>query len=1418
MDADAGMVYVATWNQAQIGKPWLFVCTTGGTDCKDHDISNRQGTNSGGGLNNGPSLALDADAGMVYVATWNQAQNGKPWLFVCTTGGTDCKDHDISNGQGTNSGGGLNNGPSLVLDAGAGMVYVATKNGAQDGKPWLFVCTTGGTDCKDYNISNGQGQSSGNNPSSALDADAGMVYVATQNGARDNKPWLFVCTTGGNDCKDYDISNGQGQYSGSNPSLALDADAGMVYVATTNGAQDQKPWLFVCTTGGNDCKDYDISNGQGQYSGNNPSLALDADAGMMYVATKNVAQNFKPWLFVCTTRGTDCMDYDISNGQGTNSGLYPSLALDADAGMVYVATTNFAQNFKPWLFATIPFSFATSYITPPSIPTIGANNTFTLHIRGAKGSMPHIPSTFPLASALAFTSSPSIPGTVIQLNSTSWTFEVSLDLFASYKVDAFILGASCANSFTNLALDPSASQLVDVSALSNLAFDTDYSFHLQLRSQNGNQIHISLSYDFSSIFSVLVDVSFGSVPSINVTQAIPGTSDAIFSFNYPNPFTALSINQSLAITITQVPIHGLPFQADFIFPLSPSKSFWTFPPVPTVGAINTFTLRLVDLEGKPFALPPVLSVQSFFGISLSPSLPGNLTKVDDFTLTYSVDLSAFAQYSLSSKFAGTSGPSTSFDISLDSASCALLDFQHLTDLVFDTPYAFNLTLRNFAGHQIGIPESFDYTSPSSPLAVRFNPIAFNITQEKPGLSDVLIAFTYPSPPDQASKKLSLFISVNGLPIPKSPFNVFFSSRGACRPGTYIPGTCVPCSLGTFSSTTNAANCTFCNVVAPHTTTLAKASTSLSNCVCEPGAFTLSNQTGVACKMCKDGGVCPGNTALPYAAPGFYSSTNLAYFIPCGVSQEEGEERCKGHDECERAYTSRLCSQCAPNYFASDESCHKCKGQTGPSPLIALLVVIAIFLATLFWLLLSEAADSSSNPHHHNLSHPPIPRSGIRWLWGWIVHLWREALLMLTELAALVVLTLFGLRETFEVVVLGIAFVILTTYLTISRIVSLRVAFSTPSSSPTHNNRDDADPLHEPLMIRDLRAQSSSALSELAEEEIETHVLHVESIIKVMIIYLQTLSAILSTFSVEWTGSMRMVGATLEKTSLKISGLECNGLGFEGQFYFSLLLVPGVLSLIVVVAGLIYVNLVFRNQSSRPLLTMALKMVLAAGYFFFYPVAARCLSMFSCIPEPIPDPSASYLGSAPWIRCGSPTHTHLAATSGFVLGVLALLSVGLSWMVRKWRHSHTSVVGSAVGFLHESYRESVWWFESAVLARRVAIAAFVSILPRGSIFVAPFLLFTLLGSVTMVFVKRPFQSPAAHQLEVATLLASISSLVVVQNMSLTHSESSLALSSALFIGANGAVLAAAGVYLILPLFALASSLGTKRGRSWSNRIQ
>src|SRR6185295_3973016 len=64
----------------------------------------------------------------------------------------------------------------------------------------------------------------------------------------------------------------------------------------------------------------DVSAGQGTYSGQAPSIAIDAANGKVLIVTSNAANAAKPALFRCGLDGTSCTYSDISAGQAVSIG------------------------------------------------------------------------------------------------------------------------------------------------------------------------------------------------------------------------------------------------------------------------------------------------------------------------------------------------------------------------------------------------------------------------------------------------------------------------------------------------------------------------------------------------------------------------------------------------------------------------------------------------------------------------------------------------------------------------------------------------------------------------------------------------------------------------------------------------------------------------------------------------------------------------------------------------------------------------------------------------------------------------------------------------------------------------------------------------------------------------------------------
>ncbi|TGM74423.1 chitobiase, partial [Leptospira mtsangambouensis] len=243
---------------------------------------------------------------------------------------------DLSAGQATNSG----LSPSAVVDTRSGKLLAVTQNAANYNISSLFRCNLDGSNCSHTDISAGQGDDSGNTPSTVIDPINTKLLVITHNAANNGKPSLFRCNLDGSNCSHTDISAGQGTNSGLSPSAAVDTLNGKLLVITQNGANNGKPSLFRCNLDGSNCSYTDISAGQGNNSGNTPSTAIDPINAKLLVITQNGANNAKPSLFRCNLDGSNCSHTDISAGQGTNSGVNPSAVIDPLNGKLLIATQN----------------------------------------------------------------------------------------------------------------------------------------------------------------------------------------------------------------------------------------------------------------------------------------------------------------------------------------------------------------------------------------------------------------------------------------------------------------------------------------------------------------------------------------------------------------------------------------------------------------------------------------------------------------------------------------------------------------------------------------------------------------------------------------------------------------------------------------------------------------------------------------------------------------------------------------------------------------------------------------------------------------------------------------------------------------------------------------------------------------------
>lgn len=129
----------------------------------------------------------------------------------------------------------------------------------------------------------------------------------------------------------------------------------------------------------------------------------------------------------------------------------------------------------------------------------------------------------------------------------------------------------------------------------------------------------------------------------------------------------------------------------------------------------------------------------------------------------------------------------------------------------------------------------------------------------------------------------------------------------------------------------------------------------------------------------------------------------------------------------------------------------------------------------------------------------------------------------------------------------------------------------------------------------------------------------------------------------------------------------------------------------------------------------------------------------------------YMVSYPWVPCSSISEEHRTLITialfflfVYVIGV-PVLFVGQLLYYRRRIALHDHVVEHRIGFLYETYRPEVFWFEAAWLGRRTLISVCVSLIASG-LFSTGAVLVVLLASL---FVQRhvmPFSSQSANYLE------------------------------------------------------------------------
>lgn len=155
-----------------------------------------------------------------------------------------------------------------------------------------------------------------------------------------SKLTLYRCNKNDFQCSQHDISANQPDSSASKPSTVIDTLNHKLLVTAQNFANNNKLSLYRCNLDGTNCSHSDISAGQGSNSGTYPSTILDPINSKILTVTTNGNNNNKLSLFKCNLDGRNCSHSDISAGQGTNSGYYPKALLNIQNNKLFIIAQN----------------------------------------------------------------------------------------------------------------------------------------------------------------------------------------------------------------------------------------------------------------------------------------------------------------------------------------------------------------------------------------------------------------------------------------------------------------------------------------------------------------------------------------------------------------------------------------------------------------------------------------------------------------------------------------------------------------------------------------------------------------------------------------------------------------------------------------------------------------------------------------------------------------------------------------------------------------------------------------------------------------------------------------------------------------------------------------------------------------------
>lgn len=326
---------IAARNQANASLPGVYICDLDGSNCIYRDISAGQAT----AALPDPTIEIDTLNQKLLVAGTNTGNLNRISLFRCDLNGTNCTHNDLSAGNGASY------SPVLLLDSIYKKLIVISRISSVS--LGISRCDLNGTNCAGLTPTvTGASGAYVRELHATLDPLSQKLVIVTRDGNNGDKLAMIRCSLLGNNCALTDVSAGQVSGSGFFPQIEVDAINSKIILT----ARDQATGLlglFRCDLDGTNCSYKDISSGLVIAAESHSTKVDSVNRKVLVAARDNITG--RAYVFRSDLDGSNASSLDISLGMNF-TGNTPSLSIDAINGRIVVVTTNVTNQSRLGLF------------------------------------------------------------------------------------------------------------------------------------------------------------------------------------------------------------------------------------------------------------------------------------------------------------------------------------------------------------------------------------------------------------------------------------------------------------------------------------------------------------------------------------------------------------------------------------------------------------------------------------------------------------------------------------------------------------------------------------------------------------------------------------------------------------------------------------------------------------------------------------------------------------------------------------------------------------------------------------------------------------------------------------------------------------------------------------------------------------